>query len=71
MRAIQMMLGHADVATTEIYTHVLDTRLAEQVALSVVPPRFRLFVSFTHLTNASLVRKFRPSPKKTGYYALC
>ena len=27
LRAIQTLLGHADVATTEIYTHVLDARL--------------------------------------------
>ena len=25
------MLGHADVATTEIYTHVLDEHLSELV----------------------------------------
>ncbi|MFT6674089.1 MAG: integrase/recombinase XerD [Sulfitobacter sp.] len=31
LRAIQTMLGHADVATTEIYTHVLQERLAELV----------------------------------------
>ncbi|MEP6067525.1 MAG: site-specific tyrosine recombinase XerD [Paracoccaceae bacterium] len=31
LRAIQTMLGHADVATTEIYTHVLESRLAELV----------------------------------------
>ncbi len=29
--AIQTLLGHADVATTEIYTHVLDARLKELV----------------------------------------
>ncbi|CUH39087.1 Tyrosine recombinase XerD [Jannaschia seosinensis] len=31
LRAIQAMLGHADIATTEIYTHVLETRLRELV----------------------------------------
>ncbi len=31
LRAIQTLLGHADVATTEIYTHVLDERLTELV----------------------------------------
>ncbi|WP_242649772.1 site-specific tyrosine recombinase XerD [Yoonia litorea] len=31
LRAIQTMLGHADVATTEIYTHVLDARLKDLV----------------------------------------
>jgi len=31
LRAIQTMLGHADLATTEIYTHVLQDRLRDLV----------------------------------------
>lgn len=31
LRSIRALLGHADVATTEIYTHVLDARLTELV----------------------------------------
>lgn len=31
LRAIQMMLGHADIGTVEIYTHVVDTQLRDLV----------------------------------------
>ena len=45
LRAIQMMLGHADLSTTQIYTHVLEARL--RTHLRSLPPAPLILLNLT------------------------
>jgi integrase/recombinase XerD len=54
LRSLQVLLGHADIATTQIYTRVMEDRL-------------RAVVEEHHpLAHAAAPRILRPLPKRRG-----